>query len=109
MRTLPFFTTALLVSSPRSRPGARTPRPSRPLRGPGVAGSADGAALAATFNGPQGVAVDQYGSVFVADTSNLEIRKIAPVGTVTTFVRLAQPDYYGGPMTGVAVDSSGNI
>ncbi|MSP92862.1 MAG: hypothetical protein EXR79_13830 [Myxococcales bacterium] len=52
--------------------------------GSGVAGSADGAALAATFNSPYGVAVGPGGSVWVADRGNHRIRKIAPDGSVTT-------------------------
>jgi len=42
-----------------------------------------GAALSATFNAPQGVAVDATGIVYVADTGNQIIRKIAG-GQVTT-------------------------
>ncbi len=52
-----------------------------------VAGSgsptfADGAGAAASFNQPQGVAVDSTGTLYVADTMNSRIRKIAPVGTI---------------------------
>jgi sugar lactone lactonase YvrE len=50
----------------------------------GVAGSADGAALtAAHFNFPAGIAVDSDGAIYVADTGNQIIRKIAG-GTVST-------------------------
>jgi hypothetical protein len=49
----------------------------------GTIGSADGVALSATFNRPQGVAVDTAGNVYVADTANHTIRKIA-AGIVTT-------------------------
>jgi hypothetical protein len=51
----------------------------------GVAGSADGAAVPATFNHPAGVAVDASGSVYVADTGNATIRKISSGGVVSTF------------------------
>jgi sugar lactone lactonase YvrE len=47
------------------------------LAGTGVSGSANGALTAATFNSPQGVAVDQYNRVFVADTGNSLIRMIS--------------------------------
>ncbi|MDR3694169.1 hypothetical protein [Mucilaginibacter sp.] len=46
--------------------------------GTGAKGSENGALTAATFNNPQGVAVDQYGRVFVADTGNSLIRMINP-------------------------------
>jgi sugar lactone lactonase YvrE len=79
------------------------------LAGSGAPGNADGNGQAASFANPQGLAVDTSGNVYVADTSNLEIRKITPAGAVTTVVRLGLPAYYGGPTTGVAVDGSGNV
>ncbi|HET9625090.1 MAG TPA: hypothetical protein VFP84_27170 [Kofleriaceae bacterium] len=47
-------------------------------------GTANGVGRDARFNGPQGVAVDGMGNVFVADTGNHTIRKITPDGMVTT-------------------------
>lgn len=44
----------------------------------------NGAATAATFRAPYGVAVDSAGNVFIADTSNHRIRKVSVGGTVTT-------------------------
>lgn len=49
-----------------------------------VAGSADGEARSATFNGPIGVVADENGHVFVADTYNDRIRRVASNGVVTT-------------------------
>jgi sugar lactone lactonase YvrE len=46
------------------------------LAGTGQPGSANGAGFAASFNNPQGVAVDAAGNVYVADTGNNMIRKI---------------------------------
>jgi sugar lactone lactonase YvrE len=45
----------------------------------------DGAAASARFQGPQGIAVDGSGNVFVADTDAHTIRRITPAGTVSTF------------------------
>jgi sugar lactone lactonase YvrE len=50
----------------------------------GVAGSADGTGAAALFNVPMGVAVDSGGTVYVADSFNNTLRRIAPDGGVTT-------------------------
>ncbi len=52
--------------------------------GSGVTGSTDGTGSAALFNNPQGIAVDPGDNVYVADTGNNTIRKIAPSGVVTT-------------------------
>jgi serine/threonine-protein kinase len=46
------------------------------LTGTGAAGKVNGALNVAVFNGPQGVAVDGIGRVFVADTGNGLIRMI---------------------------------
>ncbi len=50
----------------------------------GASGSADGNATAARFNNPGGLARDAAGNLYVADTANATIRRIAPDGTVTT-------------------------
>lgn len=85
---------------------------------PGSFGSADGAGTAARFYSPVGIAVDAAGSVYVADSGNKTIRKISPVGAVTT---LAGTALTGGATDGtgaaarfnepygIAVDSAGNV
>ncbi|MFI5161292.1 MAG: gliding motility-associated C-terminal domain-containing protein [Sphingobacteriales bacterium] len=73
------------------------------LAGSGVPGKANGTGIASTFNQPAGLAIDAGGNVYVADVSNLLIRKITPAGVVTTI-----PNYSGGAF-GLAVDAAGTI
>jgi len=49
-----------------------------------IGGMIDGAAAAAVFQQPKGLAADQAGNVYVADTENHAIRKIGKNGEVTT-------------------------
>ena len=87
------------------------------LAGSGGAGAADGMGTAASFNGPQGVAVDGSGNVYVADIGNHKIRKITPAGEVTTLAGSGGSGAADGMGTaasfyyprGVAVDGSGNV
>ncbi len=85
---------------------------------PGVTGSTDGTAAAASFYFPTGVATDSAGNVYVADSDNDTIRKITPAGRVSTLA--GTPAIYGsadgtgaaasftGP-DGVATDIAGNV
>lgn len=50
----------------------------------GLSGSADGKGYDARFNFPGGLAVDDAGNVYVADTGNHLIRKITTSGAVST-------------------------
>ncbi len=54
------------------------------IAGAGEPGENDGIGTAARFSYPLGTAVDGIGNVYVADSNNHTIRKIAPDGTVTT-------------------------
>lgn len=47
------------------------------LAGTGTAGFADGAMGSAMLKGPEGIAIDDSGDLFVADTLNFRIRKIS--------------------------------
>jgi uncharacterized protein (TIGR03437 family) len=92
------------------------------VAGSGTSGfSGDGGpAIQAQLNNPNGVAVDQAGNLYIADTENHVIRKVAPDGTISTAVGFGVwPGFNGdgGPATqatlntpnGVAVDSAGNL
>jgi sugar lactone lactonase YvrE len=50
----------------------------------GISGSSDDAGVKATFYGPKGVAVDGAGNVYVADSLNLTIRILQPLGSLNT-------------------------
>jgi len=84
----------------------------------GQVGSLDGTGPAAQFNSPSGVAVDTQGNVYVTDSSNNTIRKIAPGGVVTTLAGTAlvvgSLDGAGAAASfqfpnGIAVDTSGTV
>ena len=84
--------------------------------GTGDYGSVDGPGPTARFHGPGAVAVDAQGNVFVADTQNNRIRKVAVDGTVTTLAGSSQ-GYAEGVGTaakfdrpsGIAIDKGGVI
>lgn len=54
------------------------------LAGNGAPAFADGAGVAARFNGPNSIALDRSGNIIVADTGNNRIRKVTPAGIVNT-------------------------
>lgn len=75
------------------------------IAGDGTAGYVDGAAAQARFDGPIGVAVDEAGNVYVADTYNDRVRKISVDGQVTTF---PSNETFSTPC-GVAVAKDGSL
>ena len=79
-------------------------------------GTSDGQGAAARFKRPWGMAVDQAGNVFVADSENHRIRKITPDGLVSTLAG-SRRGHVEGTGSGaqfdtpfdVAVDETGNV
>ena len=88
-----------------------------------------GPAASALLNSPRGIALDQSGNLFIADSNNHRIRKVSATGVITTIAGSggvglnSQGSSNGGfagdgglatsallnTPTGVAVDASGNI
>lgn len=82
----------------------------------GVAGGADGVGTAASFAGPRGLAADSAGNLYIADSRNNTIRRITPLGLVTTvvgrndapaaFVPGALPGSLANQVIGVAINGT---
>jgi len=87
------------------------------LTGGGSSGD-NGPATSALLNRPAGVALDSVGNLYIADSSNFQVRKVTN-GIITTVAGNALGGFNGdnGPATsaemtlvsGVAVDSAGNL
>ena len=75
------------------------------VAGDGTAGYHDGAARAARFNAPCGVAVDADDNLYVADTYNDRIRRITPDGQVTTVAGGDVPGYADGTASAARFDT----
>lgn len=88
------------------------------VAGNGTAGNNDGPAANAEFYGPQGLAVDPNGNIFVADFGNNVIREITAAGVVTTVAGNGKAGYVDGAAltsaefnspSAVALDKNGNL
>jgi sugar lactone lactonase YvrE len=89
----------------------------------GQQGYYDGIGFGAAFNGPDGLASDGAGNLYVADTSNCTIRKVVvTTGEVTTLAGMAPASGYCGGFAdgigtaarfrypdGIASDGAGNL
>jgi sugar lactone lactonase YvrE len=79
------------------------------VAGDGHAGYADQPGNKAQFNGPIGVAVDAHGNIYVADSYNDRIRKIAPDGQVSTIAGKGTPGYADGDRNNALFDTPSGI
>jgi len=91
------------------------------VAGTGTAGNTgDGAAAtSATLRNPCGIAVDSAGNVYIADTRNHTVRKVATGGTISKLAGLGLAGFYGDGAAaveaaldtplGLALDSAGNL
>jgi uncharacterized protein (TIGR03437 family) len=91
------------------------------VAGTGTSGfSGDGGiATSAQLYSPNGVAVDGSGNLFIADTNNNRIRKVSPIGIITTIAGTGARGFSGdggaavnaklGNPYGVVVDGLGNL
>ncbi|HVB90590.1 MAG TPA: hypothetical protein VND70_00660, partial [Acidimicrobiales bacterium] len=80
-----------------------------------------GPATSATLAGPQGIAVDGSGNLFIGDTNNNVVRKVTPAGTISTYagstLGTAGSTGNGGPAlsalfnfpTALSGDGAGNL
>ena len=81
-----------------------------------------GPASEAWVNGPAGVATDEAGNVYIADTGNRRVRKVDRSGVITTVAGTGAGGYLSGVLEGrpatefqlespssVAVDGAGNL
>ncbi len=80
-------------------------------------GFTNGPRVKATFNNPNGIAIDAAGNLYVADQVNNAIRKVTPNGLVTTLAGSGAAGFTNGTgasatfnnPVGIAVDASGNV
>jgi gliding motility-associated-like protein len=84
---------------------------------PYLTGNTNGVGLAATFNRPYGLTLDNSGNILVADEWNHLIRKVTPTGVVTTVAGngvIGSSDGTGANVSfnypwDITVDNNGNI
>ncbi len=87
------------------------------VAGTGNRGTRDGMGDSASFYLPGGIALDSTGNIYVADTYNNRIRKISPVGIVTTLAGKSTKGSANGKginasfshPAGITVDFHGNL
>lgn len=85
--------------------------------GSGSVGSTDGQGTAASFYYPSALTIDPNDNLFVSDQYNHKIRKITPVGLVSTIAGVGYESFSDGPALtagfyrpeGIALDKAGNL
>lgn len=83
----------------------------------GTSGFSNATGTAARFNAPRGIVRDGLGNAYIADQSNHSIRKVTPLGVVTTFAGTGSGGFTNGNGTSasfsnpisLAIDSSSNL
>ena len=78
-----------------------------------------GPAVTASLSAPNGVTIDAFGNLYIADTSNNRVRKVDTTGVITTFAGNGTAAFTGdgGPAVtaslsapnGVTIDAFGNL
>jgi len=87
------------------------------VAGKGSQGSSDGIGSLATFDRPEGLAVDRAGNIFVCDCFNNKIRKVTAEGIVSTFAGSGEKGWKDGIGTqaefslpiGIVIDNEGTL
>ncbi len=77
----------------------------------------EGVGSNAGFYSPEGITIDKSGNLYVAESYGNKIRKITPLGVVTTFAGTGKTGGLDGPIAtatfykpiGITIDNSGNI
>ncbi len=75
--------------------------------GSGSHASVDGNGTGASFHGPNGLAVDGAGNLYVADSQGARVRRITPAGVVTTVALKGNTAYSGDG--GPALQAGGGV
>ncbi len=107
---LPFFAVAAFTSckkdSTTTKPKISNSGNIATVAGDGTKGySGDGAnATSAELNGPEGVAVDGSGNIYIADQDNNRIREVNANGTISTFAGTGTRGYSGDGANANAAD-----
>jgi streptogramin lyase len=85
--------------------------------GSGSQGSTDGIGVAASFNKPSGICIDDSGNFYISDQYNQKIRKITSTGMVSTYAGSGAQGAEDGDASiasfnypsGICVDALGNV